>query len=369
MLALKKDPYYYFFPMGLLSAGLGVIIWIAYQLNYLQFYPRNSHAALMFLSFLGAFILGFLMTAIPKMTKTDPAGTLEIILPLLLFPLEWLAAFTGHVSLVFAIHSLQLLGLLVFIGRRFLVKKQIPFEGFVFVPFAFFMAFAGLGYYFLAAEPDLALVYKFCGEAFVLNLICGLGSRLIPVISRLPMALNPDEQGDKSRMLKFAVAALLLNTSFALDFFATSLAANSTRALFITVFAVYFFKILQKPSVNTFVGWSLKIATACLVAGYWLAVINYQNALPSLHVAYIGGLSLLTLMVATRVSLAHGGKSLELELTSKPLLFISVFFVASTVFRYFAGVDTQSGLMIAAEGFYLAAITLWYTTFLVDAKN
>ena len=369
MLQLKKDPYFYLFPLGLISASIGILIWIAYQLGLLNIYPREAHAALMFFSFLGAFISGFLMTAIPKMTKTDPASTTEILGAGIFMPAAWVMAYVNHIRLMILIYLLQLLYLLFFISRRFLVKKQIPFEGFVFMPFAFLLAFFGLGHYFLAAVNDLTLVYTLAGEAFVLNLICGLGSRLNPVLSRLPNALNPDMQGDKSRLLKFFTAALLLNTSFILQFTGYALLAFLCRAVVITVIAIYFFRIFHKPIVFTCVGWSLKLATGVMIFGYLIAAYNYHNPLASLHLVYIGGISLLTLMVATRVSLAHGGKSLDSELSAMPLLFVALFFMTAAFFRILAGIETQSWKMNIAEFSFLASIAIWAHTLIVARKN
>ena len=73
-----KDPYRIFFPLGLLSAFIGVLSWVPFALGYTQNYPGTEHPHLMIGGFLYVFALGFLMTAIHCFTETAHAKFSEL---------------------------------------------------------------------------------------------------------------------------------------------------------------------------------------------------------------------------------------------------------------------------------------------------
>jgi uncharacterized protein involved in response to NO len=56
-----------------------------------------------------------------------------------------------------------------------------------------------------------------------------------------------------------------------------------------------------------------------VIAGSWLAAAAPAYRVDFLHVLFMGGFTLLILAVATRVTLSHGGHSLEAERRSWPL--------------------------------------------------
>jgi uncharacterized protein involved in response to NO len=61
------EPFRLFFPAGVLAGLLGVALWPLHFGGYVAFYPGQVHARLMAFGFFGAFILGFLGTALPRM--------------------------------------------------------------------------------------------------------------------------------------------------------------------------------------------------------------------------------------------------------------------------------------------------------------
>src|SRR5262245_36269773 len=65
------DPYRVFFPLGIVLGVFGVAIWPLYYYNFTQGYSGRAHALVQANGFLYAFVLGFLLTAIPKFTGTE----------------------------------------------------------------------------------------------------------------------------------------------------------------------------------------------------------------------------------------------------------------------------------------------------------
>ena len=72
------EPYRVFFPLGILFGLSGVSLWPLYFSGLHKFYPGIMHARLMIEGFLGAFIVGFLGTAGPRLTGTAPLSRAEL---------------------------------------------------------------------------------------------------------------------------------------------------------------------------------------------------------------------------------------------------------------------------------------------------
>src|SRR5215510_14711024 len=67
-----SDPYRLFFPLGIILGLLGVSIWPLYYYGVTPGYSGRAHAFVQTDGFLYAFIIGFLLTAIPRFTGTEP---------------------------------------------------------------------------------------------------------------------------------------------------------------------------------------------------------------------------------------------------------------------------------------------------------
>jgi uncharacterized protein involved in response to NO len=359
----QYEPYTYYFTVGLLSAFFGVALWLLFSLRLLNFYPRQAHANLMFFGFLWSFVAGFLMTAIPKMTGAIKALKWEIFLGLVFLFAQWIFNFENFVKASAWLYLGQLLFLLIFVVRRFVEKKKMPFEGFVFMPFAFMMGLVGLLLY-IYDNSRTNVMYTLAGQAFVLNLICGVGSRLIPVLSRLPSALSPDIPSDSfqrgKRLIHFLTLAVLLNVSFIIEVMGWEIAGYSIRTFVFGWISVRLFRFFHKPLTRTFVGWGLKAGIAGIFLSYFaLATGSVKDSLGHLHVMFIAGLGLITLMVATRVTVAHGGGSLDLELRSKTIFAVIICFLLSALLRTFVGMQLDTIFILSASVAFLLALVLW----------
>src|SRR5262244_4324922 len=66
------DPYRIFFPLGIALGVTGVAMWPLYYFAITASYSGRVHAYVQTDGFLYAFIAGFLLTAIPRFTGTEP---------------------------------------------------------------------------------------------------------------------------------------------------------------------------------------------------------------------------------------------------------------------------------------------------------
>ena len=76
---LWSEPFRVFFPAGLAIGMVGVSLWPAYYAGLLSFYPGVAHARLMIQGFMASFIVGFLGTAVPRITSTRPFSRVEVL--------------------------------------------------------------------------------------------------------------------------------------------------------------------------------------------------------------------------------------------------------------------------------------------------
>src|SRR5262249_26392388 len=89
---IGREPFRIFFPLGVLCGIIGVSLWPLYFAKLVTLYPGQAHARIMAYGLFGAFIFGFLGTAMPRMLSAPPLGTHNVLL-LFVLNLSMLIAF------------------------------------------------------------------------------------------------------------------------------------------------------------------------------------------------------------------------------------------------------------------------------------
>lgn len=361
----RPEPYRLLFPVGVALGVIGVLPWLFLRAGWFAD-PIGFHGRLMFWGFLAAFVAGFLMTAAPKMSGTWAARPWEVgVAVLLLFAHVTVSAALG-IKAGAAVAALLPLFLLVFLGRRLRRRGQTPPSMFIFVPVG--LISGGLGLLGLAwgdlLSPEAARFARHLAyDAFILNLIVGLGSRLVPVLSRVQNALSPHEAG-RTRWVHQLPVLIALNLSFPLEDFLSRPAGQGLRALVLGVVLVRGFRVFAPRTRAGFLGLGLRAAALALALPQFLLPLFPAWELHLMHVTYIGGFSLMTLMIAVRVVLAHGGEALEFELRTRALGVIAAAFVAAALVRGIGPLLNPGLLFDVAAGVslvWLAALVLWWT--------
>ena len=130
---IGKEPFRIFFPAGVVAGIIGVALWPLHFLGVVSYYPGQAHVRLMAYGFFGAFIFGFLGTALPRMLSARPLGFRNVMM---------LAGFYSWVVGTFSFGKilwgdvLLLVLLLFFLGlvvTRADSRKDTPPPGFVLV--------------------------------------------------------------------------------------------------------------------------------------------------------------------------------------------------------------------------------------------
>lgn len=352
---MKSEPYRPLFPLGLLSGFAGVAIWLLHFAGWLN-YPMIAHAHVMLFGFFLCFVSGSLMTALPHISGGRPATFLETMIATLLIMGGVVAALAGAFGLAYGFSALQIIFLGAFVVRRFGGKRTPP-AGFVFVPAGLIWGLFGALTQVLAfgevSSPafvfDLARIAV--QEAFLLNLILGLGSRLIPFLTGVQSIVPTEQSSDNGRASWLVFVPL--NASFFIEAAGFSQMAWSIRATVLTYAAVKLFKIHLPRPMRSHVGLGLRVSVLTMTASYFCLPVwpTYQIAL--LHLIFIGGFTLMTIMVATRVILAHGGFPIEIERKSGFVAAAGILLLAAAFTRGFYFLPVAATL-------WLLAVSLWF---------
>jgi uncharacterized protein involved in response to NO len=366
-----EEPYRIFFPLGVLVGISGVSLWPLFFAGIHKFYPGVMHARLMIEGFLGAFIIGFLSTAGPRLTGTPHFSRGELWTLLGLFA----GVVAMHIALQpFAGDALFLALLLTFAVRmrvRFARRETLPPPTFVLVALGFLNAIVGTTLLLAGAigggSPRCAyLGAMLINQGFVLSLVLGIGGFLFPRILEMPRPELPDSRtpppGWWPTALLAAGAGLVIVASFVAEVF-----SGTPRAAGIVRFVVAAAFLISQLGRDTFapprqtIPFCLRAALAFIVLGLLFPAFWPAQRVAGLHVIFIGGFSLVTFTVATRVVLGHSGFS-HLFLTRLPFLIISTVLLVSAMVLRIAGdfvLPEHNTLLSWASHLWMIAVAVW----------
>lgn len=363
---LTREPYRYFFPVGLLFGVIGAAVWIRFGFDLWGDYPGRLHADLMIGGFLLAFVTGFLMTAVPNFTGTPAARRNEI---LLLFTLCFLAFVAGAfpsplaVPVFHVLSLLQLVALGYFSIARFLKRQRRQPELFSFIAVGLICGIAGAGSLLLSdlghggrwETLGRALYYHSALLAFVL----GVGSKL------LPMLLGWDEARKVKRGEMLTLASIFLASPF-IEAFASVEAGRTLRAVVAGWIALSMWRLHRQPPRRAKLTFWLWCSAWSLIVGLIVSAALPAFHIHAIHITLVSGLSLMTLLVASRVTLSHGGFGVSMEKTSKRFKWVSLLIFAAMLARVVAPLTPQiyARHLGYASMLWLIGLVAWAWAFL-----
>lgn len=315
---LGREPFRIFFPAGVLAGILGVALWPLYFGGVTSFYPGQAHGRIMAYGLFGAFILGFLGTAMPRMLSAPPLGTRNVLL-LVCLHVATVVAFAAQ-RILWG-DSLFLALLCVFAAlmiSRARHRKDTPPPGFVLVGLAFLSVFAGTALAVLQPGTDetasrwITLQRLLSYQGFVLLPILGIGPFILPRFFGLPSphdfpeALAPPGAWKKKAALALGTG-VLIEASFFIEAAGWFRSAHAIRFATTLVYLLLEFPFHKAPKISNAVGASLRIAFAALVGGFIFIALFPAYRVSLLHLTLIGGFAVITFTVATRVVFGHSG--------------------------------------------------------------
>lgn len=362
---LAAEPYRVFFASGAMWSIIGVSLWPLFYAQALGFYPNLVHARLMIEAFGGAFVVGFLGTAGPRMATAPKLTPAEL---LGLFALHQASAIC-HLRLHHAWGDTLFLALLAsllicLVVRVLRFRKEPP-------PPQMLLALTGLacgiaGTAMLISpgtmlDPQrLRLANLLLYQGLLLPPVLGIGAFVFPRM------LGDDAFGDpktaaqsRAKLIRAIAAALLLVASFWVEVYDQINLGYALRAM---VAAGYLlvevrWRPQQTGSLTTGLFWALGLGGLGLV----LTPLRSAQHISVEHLLYIGGFGLLILVVASRVLFGHSGDLQGFFARSKRvrfLVFLAVLAALTRATPAWAPSTTISHHIYAAATWALLAL-LW----------
>lgn len=315
-----REPFRILFPAGIAAGLVGVALWPLHFGGWLDTYPGQAHARLLAHGFLGGFILGFLGTAGPRLLGTAPLGTRNVMVLVLLhaimtgcWAVNWLLAGDG----IFLGLLLLFLGLL---ARRAWRRQDLPPPGFLLAGLGLLCGVAGAAlavWHQCQSEPDSALVFLerlLSYQGFVLLPILGVGPFLLPRFlgwaskHDYPTMRHPNRPWLWQAVGALAVGGVVL-ASFWIEVGGHYRLAHGLRFAVALAYPLAQMAGLRAPRAGGVFSFSVRLALAAVVAGYLAVTLFPAFRVALLHVTFMGGFAVLTLVVATRVIFGHGGRA------------------------------------------------------------
>ncbi|MCP5559302.1 MAG: NnrS family protein [Verrucomicrobiaceae bacterium] len=330
-----SEPFRLFFPWGLIVGVTGAALWPLFYTTGNPATTAIAHPLLMTLGWGGAFIIGFLGTAGPRMIGAEPLSKSEVRILWLLHAAGVVACLQGHIATAGMLLGGALVMLLVLFAARFAKRKDMPPPGFVIAFMGLLsgitgtaMVATGLDVQWGAWSFRLARLLMF--EAFLLLPILGVGGFLLPRIlglpsrQSLPDSINPSPQWLKMA-LGYALLGALLIASFFLEASEQIVAAMVLRIALALMIWNADLPGLWTQRVTGTQAWMIRLGLAALPIS-WAARAFFPGGLLQRialeHLLFISGFGVIMLGVASRVVDGHSGNRADAKGTSKILRWI-----------------------------------------------
>lgn len=320
-----KEPYRILFPFGILYLLWGTLIWLP-QLWNPGSYPVLAHRFLMLNGFSASFIAGFLMTAVPKFSSTEPAKNLEVYSFITLTFIGLFLAYRDLSSWVYAVSAIQAGLILLFLGIRVSNRKANP-------PYSFIFIFAGLILWIFSAlmtiYSDSDAFKDLHYEGAIASIILGVGSRLVPGILGHVEVVQTQRfryENEKPFFLTVPLYFYGLMILFVASYFIHNLGGDILKMLVVFVVAIFYWRLYRFPLEKTALTWNIWIACWLMVGSFILKCVWHDVGIHASHAFFFSGIVLLTLLIATRVLQSHGPKMKSLE--NLKILYLTTFFIS-----------------------------------------
>ena len=368
---LRRNPYRFFFPLGILAALIGVGEWAFWTMGYSIEHVKLLHLTLQSQGFLSFFVIGFLLTAFPRFSGTRPATLIEIGIALAGGALFFVGALMKEWQLSQMGALILYLCIPFFAGRRLSQRtKELP-PSFLLLAFGLLHAFVGTILSIVTNMGETHAQLYFVGRqmvqmGFLLCMVLGITAKLAPFL--MGYMDDPASEGKVSgfflpRAWEISAHALTGGLIFASFFLETDFprGAFGLRAALVTIHFLLFAKIgrvLQKKTATIILFW---ISCWMIPLGLWFGFFLPRLRVAALHVIFIGGYSLMIFSFGMLVVLSHSGKAALLNGKLWMLKTIGLFTLLALGFRVAADFFPNRYMIFLhnASGFWVLAAVLW----------
>jgi uncharacterized protein involved in response to NO len=313
-----EEPYRLFFPAGMLVGFYGITLWPLWVWGGLEMFPGVVHARLMAMGMLGAFVIGFLGTAVPRMIGTGPLGVGSVLVT----GIAWAGSVVAHGLLIFwlgdLLFGIALVLLAVVIMMPFSRRSDIPPPAFILTGFGVLLGVVGsVSLAWSEGTGDVGAIYRFgrvaTHEGFLLGAIGGVGAFFFPRLwgsetkQLFPDMVRPSTKW--SRQARIALwAGFGLIAGCVIDALGWehigSIVRLGTFGLFVASEVGASIGLRSESTLGSLARLGL-FATA---VGLLIETVVSPGRIAGVrHIVLLGGFNLIFFAVATRVIFGHSG--------------------------------------------------------------
>lgn len=380
------QPYSVFFPMGILYALFGVGVWPAFQWMKIP-YPSFLHISLMTSGFLLCFIIGFLLTAVPKFTGSSATSKIEFIF-IFIFMLWPFPVLLGRVTEIEKFITGMMVTISIFLFSYYLFRRlKAEFR----LPLYFDLVGVGLFLFTYGAIVQHAIALGYIEKAwtlrvnrmlhhdFIFFMIAGIGSKMIAALlgwgGQMPVQIMPiktvytlERSAFKGFLQSGRLGYLFVSLSF-LTLLLNQFSISGFFQLMLFIQIGYFhWKLHQYPRNKGILARWLWFACWALGIGLLVNILFPSLGVHGLHLEMVAGFSLVVLLISSRVILAHGGFGLEFEMKSKLIRVMGLLVILAALTRVVApwipgGPRTYVSHLTYAALLFGIALFVWFGAF------
>jgi len=365
------EPFRIFFPLATLLGISGVSLWPLFFAGLHKFYPGPMHARLMIEGFLAGFVIGFLGTALPRLLSAPPLRRGELWTLLALHVLT-----AGlHIGEQPRAGDLAFIALMLTFGAcmisRVRSRTELPPPGFVLVAFGYLSGIIGPVLWLCGTQGWVSGSVTMFGalllnQAFVLFLLLGIGTFLLPRFLRLrdvrPMAEERTASPGWRLRAAFSFATgLALLASYWLEATAPlAPAAAWLRSIAALVYLATMIPFHRQSDPLRTAALATQLALLALIIGLIFPLFWPAQRIAGLHIVFLGGFSLITFTVATRVVLGHSGNESLFDTRLPSLQIATILLLAGSALRVIGDfLPTRPHWLNAASYLWMLAAGIW----------
>ncbi len=360
-----SEPFRVFFPLGIMAAIFGLVLWPLFYAGWWTTYPAIQHPRLLIFGFGMAFVFGFLGTAWPRFLEAEALKLWELAALVASWFLAQVCYGLGNIVGGDLAAGWSCLLLLFILGRRLFGResRDLPPPGFalafvsvLMTTVVLFLWAAGKGQ---ASTASLLFTRLVAYQGFLLFPILGVGSylfgRFFQVAGQRPPA--------KPRYRAAAVwgSAMVILVSFAAEAFGWPRAGNALRLFAFAVWAFGATPAIWRMRAPTTRAWALRIGLAMMPVGFLCRMIWPMQLFAFEHLLFLGAFSLVMLLTADRVILGHCDDPKSIAPKSKTWRWIVWLMLLTAATRATADLvpSTRTSHHIYAALTLIAIVVIW----------
>jgi len=309
--AWRREPFRVFFPLGIALAWLGTGHWIAYWAGWIASYSCAAHALVQVQGFLLAFALGFLLTALPRRTASEPASGLGIAAAATALVVAACAAFAERWWVAEASTIAVVVGLVGFAVRRVATGTRRPPAAFVLLPLGLACMVAGaaaLAWGSGPGDPATGVLGRLLvTQGTFLCLVMGAGALVLPLMSGGTPPADVGVPGTTRAAIGYLASGLVVVATLVGEAAGSARVAPLLRGLVVAATLARGAGLAGPVGPEGTNRRVARLAAWLVPAGPLLAGVLPDYRVPALHLTFIGGFGLLALSVGTHVTASHCG--------------------------------------------------------------